>query len=179
MNYLWMNLLFIISLSLIFSCGNQEHTTNNSINPGDSVDLSNKQPSIPTDTTPPVETKKKLTDADRYFEKIKKEKIKVLFHGFGTEPFWDIFITEDKLLYSSLVEDNELFSLKNSFNKASRDQTIEYSNDLGDLFSVRIKKEVGSDGMSNRNYPYTVIFSESEPWLNGAGDCKLLHELRE
>ncbi|MDA0327311.1 MAG: hypothetical protein O3C47_09045 [Bacteroidetes bacterium] len=115
---------------------------------------------------------KKPTDANLLLKQIQNKKTKVLFHGIGTEPFWDLYITEKEVLYSVNEDYINSFILLTPFDKNIKTQKISYKSKENQVFNVTITKEPAGDGMSERTYPYTVIFSETD--LNGAGDSKLI-----
>ena len=122
-----------------------------------------------------VTIEKKPTEANLLLKQIHNKKTKVLFHGIGSEPFWDLYITENEVLYS-VNEQNTSFILLTPFDKKIKTQKISYKSIDGQIFKVTIIKEPAGDGMSESTYPYTVVFSKTELYLNGAGDSKLLHQ---
>ncbi len=61
-----------------------------------------------------VTIEKKPTEANLLLKQIHNKKTKVLFHGIGSEPFWDLYITENEVLYS-VNEQNTSFILLTPF----------------------------------------------------------------
>jgi len=112
--------------------------------------------------------KTEISNANTLYRKIEKKSIKVKFHGMGTEPFWDIYILENEVLYVQF-EEPESYRLLTPFDQSAYSQKIKYESEDGQIYEVKIVKTPAGDGMSDRSYPYSVIFSEDEPWENGAG----------
>ncbi len=111
---------------------------------------------------------------------IKNKKVKVLFHGIGTEPHWSLYITADKvLLYTpySLI----MYQLSSKFNENINSQKILIEDSKGKEFGILILKEPGDDGMSDRTYPYTIRLEKLMDNVDyiGGGDCKLMTNLDE
>lgn len=50
-----------------------------------------------------------ITNPKKLFSKINANQKLLVFHGFGTEPFWDIYLTKDEVLY---VKNDEYTSYK-------------------------------------------------------------------
>jgi uncharacterized membrane protein len=100
------------------------------------------------------------------YNDIQNKKIKVLFHGFGTEPFWDIYILENSVIFS-IADMNIYESLKmtGSFSKSKYSQVFTLKNAKGEKKILQIIKKPGDDGMSEQVYPYTVKYN----WYTGAG----------
>lgn len=109
-----------------------------------------------------------ITPATELLRKIEKRKIHVNFHGFGNEPFWDLYITDNELLYTVNGE-NSSYRLLNKFDKDVYSQTVRYRNNSGKEFSVKILKEPVTDE-SEQTYPYSVIWPGKDTYLNGAGE---------
>ncbi len=112
-----------------------------------------------------------LTKLDTLFEEIETGNIKVDFHGIWTEPFWDIYLIGNKLLFVNLgVDIKEIYSLKKQFNSLKKTQKIICTDSAENEHELIIESLPGSDRMSERIYPYTVIFKGNQ----GAGDKKLM-----
>jgi len=106
----------------------------------------------------------------KIYQDIKNKKIKVLFHGLGTEPFWDFYILENSAIFAAeLLDEYEKFQMENSFDKNKYSQIINLKNSQGDKKSVKIIKKSCSDGMSPKKYTYTVIYGN----YNGCGQIGL------
>jgi uncharacterized membrane protein len=104
--------------------------------------------------------------AKKIYNDIQNKKIKVLFHGSGTEPFWDLYILENSAIYAAeLVDIYENLKIENSFDKYKYSQIINLKNSNGDKTSVKIIKKSCSDGMSPKKYSHTVIYADQ----NGCG----------
>lgn len=129
----------------------------------DTSNISNKMDSdkIKTEST-----------AEKLFKEIEKGKVKVLFHGSGTEPWWDLYLTEDKLLFVNSNDNiKESFSLKTKFDKNLKSQTINYINSEGENVKIIILKEPRQDDMSEKIHQYTISWPDA-PQMTGAGDAK-------
>ena len=173
---------FIFTTIFLFSCGitekERKELETRMIAIDDSVYNSNQSIKKDENILHNDEINKKPTDANLLLKQIQNKKTKVLFHGIGTEPFWDLYITEKEVLYS-VNEENTSFILLTPFDKNIKTQKISYKSKENQVFNVTITKEPAGDGMSERTYPYTVIFSETERHLNGAGDSKLMSDWSE
>jgi uncharacterized membrane protein len=121
------------------------------------------------------ETDKQLSDPNVLIKQIKNKQVDLRFEGFGTEPFWTIYITNDEVLYSPTGNEYSIYRLMNAFDENKKSQVIQYADKEGKIHEVIIKKEPSGDGMSDRTYPYRVVWSE----LNGAGDSKLMSNMSE
>ena len=115
--------------------------------------------------------KTEISDASELYQKVEKKSIEVKFHGMGTEPFWDLYILEDEVLYV-VNEDPQSYRLLTPFDNSAYSQKIKYESNDGTVYEVKLVNDPAGDGMSDRTYPYSVIFSEEEPWQNGAGDSR-------
>ncbi len=188
------NIKFLIAAMAIFtffSCQNSNSSNNdekndnqtdtavvenNSVNSENELitEQTNEEQAQLPDSVPEDE-KDTLTYEKKLLNRIKNNPELVHFHGIGTEPFWDLYITENEVLYVDLGVDKFIsYTLLTPFDKNKKIQTIKYKSSDGEIQEVTIKKEPASDEMSSRTYPYKVIFSETEPWKNGAGDAKLM-----
>ncbi|MFN5735247.1 MAG: hypothetical protein ACK444_04300 [Flavobacteriales bacterium] len=115
--------------------------------------------------------KTRPTNANELLKLITNNSEIVEFHGQGTEPFWDLYLTKDEVLYT-VNEEKTSYILLTPFNEFAKEQIIKYKDENGEIFKVTIRKERASDGMSDEDYPYSVIFSETELWKNGGGYSK-------
>jgi uncharacterized membrane protein len=101
------------------------------------------------------------------FNDIQNKKTKVLFHGFGTEPFWDIYILENQVIFAiDAMEIYESLKMTGSFSKSKYSQIFTLKNAKGEKTSLQIIKKPGNDGMSEQVYPYTVKYNRN----TGAGE---------
>ena len=109
----------------------------------------------------------KAQNAEEIFEDIKNNKIKVIFHGMGTEPFWDVFIIENGVVYGNeSTEEYEYFKYEGMFDKNKYSQVFKLKRNDGELINLQIIKKTSSDGMSEIKYPYTVTIND----LMGCGE---------
>lgn len=112
-------------------------------------------PSAPAVPTPP----------DELYEQMEKGEKKVDFHGMFTEPFRDVYLLGNELL---LVDFEERFSYP--LEKAFAPNETEQSFSFGDGQVVTIFQEPGSDGMSDRTYPYSIRWEDPDHPHLGGGD---------
>ncbi len=101
------------------------------------------------------------------YEDIKNKKIKALFHGSGTEPFWDIYILENSAIYAAeMLDEYQNWKAETKFDKSKYSQIMSFKNSDGENVSVKIIKKSCTDGMSPQKYAYTVIYGDR----NGCGN---------
>jgi uncharacterized membrane protein len=94
------------------------------------------------------------------------------FYGVFTEPFWTFYFFDNYVLFIGIdMEGPLLFPLEYPFNPDAKLQTLKFSM-FGDLWELQVSKEVGSDGMSEINYPYSVKYKD----LVGAGATEPMQE---
>jgi uncharacterized membrane protein len=111
------------------------------------------------------------TPPNKLLAEISNGSKEVLFHGYGTEPDWTIYLTETELYFSESYDtERKTYFLKTKFDKNLKSQTIIYINKEGKKDSIIIKKEPSNDGMSDRTFPYSVLFQG----MVGCGDAKLM-----
>ncbi len=91
------------------------------------------------------------------------------FYAWGTEPFWTIFLVSDTMMYHENGR-VEISKLLDRFDPSLEQQTINYENSKGDIFSLEIKKEWTSLEESMERHPYAVIRDSKAAFLNGVGD---------
>ncbi|WP_445381227.1 hypothetical protein [Robiginitalea sp. IMCC43444] len=117
---------------------------------------------------------RKITERD--LEEIKSQiqsgKIPVVFQGIFTEPFADLYLTEENLIFINDIGNLQVYKLKNKFNQSIPYQIIELE---GSILQLTITKEPTGDGMSDRIFPYSIRFNN----LIGAGDKKLLNSFSD
>lgn len=172
--------LISFSLLLLFaSCNGENEVKNSSSQKSDST----RSESTDTLTTCPDpypngnrDIKNSLSNPIELFEQIETGKVKVYFHGIVTEPFLDIYLTETELLYLDKgSEIQKTYLLLSKFDKNLKSQSIIYEDESGKQKKLEIKKEPGSDGMSDRTYPYRLLIDD---W-QGGGDCKRMVDKSE
>ena len=114
---------------------------------------------------------KSPTPADSLYAQIQRGEVEVLFHAMGTEPFWDVMITKEELLHIEFDSLNS-YRLETAFDSNKTEQKIKF----GDQQSFTILKEPGNDGMSDRTYPYTVIWDGNMIHPRGGGDARWMND---
>jgi hypothetical protein len=135
----------------------------------DTNEVSSDYKTYPNGTRP-------LTDPNELLNQIKNNKIKVLFHGIVTEPFLDIYLTENELLYiDNGSQIQETYLLLSKFDKSLKSQVIHYEDKNGNQKKLEIKKEPAGDGMSDREFPYLLLIGD---W-RGGGDSKHMTDWSE
>lgn len=96
------------------------------------------------------------------------------FKGLGTEPFWNIEISEDFIVYKDIEGKVEVFSI-NDIHKA-QDANIQLirSENNNQKLNVTISQKSCSDGMSDNEFDYktevSIITKDKEQKLNGCGN---------
>jgi len=103
-----------------------------------------------------VEKAENIRKADNLIGEIVNGSKKVLFHGSGTEPFWDIYITENEILIIG-IEWRRYYTLNNKFNSSLFTQKVLYSDSRDKEYTINIVKKPSGDGMSNREFPYSCV----------------------
>lgn len=90
------------------------------------------------------------------------------FRALGTEPFWAIHVTDDRLRYMT-PEDQEGQSVPFVREQTVRDE-LTLSATLNDLpLVVTLRAGTCSDGMSDRIYPYAVTLRFGDESRQGCG----------
>jgi uncharacterized membrane protein len=115
------------------------------------------------------------TEVTTFKKEVEEGKRKVDFHGIGTEPFWDIYLCGEEMLYIDNVGEVMWSCLISPpFDRAAKRQVITYQHpqSLGIDSVIIIHNNEGSDGMSNRTYPYSVKLAE---YIEGGGDAKKMN----
>jgi uncharacterized membrane protein len=101
--------------------------------------------------------------AKKLYNDVQKNKIKVIFHGLGTEPFWDVFILQKGVLFvNEMEEEYKFFSTSTSFEKQKKIQVIKCRESSGATTELKIIRQPCNDGMSESVYSYKVIFGSYE-----------------
>ncbi len=115
-----------------------------------------------------TKVEKTIPNPNQLFFKIKNGVEEVVFHGFGTEPFWDIYLTKDFLLFADASTNKTFaFLLVNSFDENKIKQMIKFRDDKNNEFEFEIRKEPTGDGMSDETFPYYVGWRKNT--MPGAG----------
>lgn len=90
------------------------------------------------------------------------------FYAVFTEPFWMFYFFENNVLFIGIdMEGPLLLPLEYPFNPNARSQILRFSM-FGDLWELQVSNEVGSEGMSDIEYPYSVKYND----LVGAGSTE-------
>jgi uncharacterized membrane protein len=91
----------------------------------------------------------------------------------GTEPFWNIFIREDTILYSRLNENIDTVYFTNH-HFSDQDSLVEFhlTDPQGLEGSLVIRRGASpcSDGMSDRDYAYSATFIYKNETLAGCAE---------
>ncbi len=109
--------------------------------------------------------------AKKIYTDIQNKKTKVMFHGFGTEPFWDIYIIDKSAIFAVESEDiYEYWNTETTFDKSKYSQIIKLKNSIGEKLSLKIINKSGNNGMSNKKFAYTVILDMRSFSFTGCGE---------
>lgn len=85
----------------------------------------------------------------------------------GTEPFWNMTIEGDQLTYST--PDNAA-GIMIPVSRFSGNNGLGLNGTLdGEALQIAVTPAVCSDGMSDREYPYTATINLGDAMLNGCG----------
>ena len=116
------------------------------------------------------ETNKVITEPKKLLALIKNNAVTVDFHGFGTEPFWDLYVLKDELLYSD--EGNEVFEsyiLLDRFQEGEYYQVLRCQKISGEIHSLTLTNKPTDNGMSEELYPFEVILDYGDSKRYGCG----------
>ena len=92
------------------------------------------------------------------------------FYAVFTEPFWHLyFFGNEVLVYTFESEIPEVVPLEYPFSDSEEEQALSFMLD-GQFWQLKVKKEEGSDGMSEITYPYSVKLDQ----LEGGGATKMM-----
>jgi len=93
------------------------------------------------------------------------------FYAVFTEPFWTVYFFGHHALFTAMDwEYPQLLPLEYPFNPDTyEEQTLRFALS-GELWELRVKREEGSDGMSEISYPYSVEYD----MIKGGGATKLM-----
>ena len=102
---------------------------------------------------------------------IQKGKIKPIFIASQNEPFWDIYIMGNyAIFHSDQGQSYDYFTVQENFDKNKYSQVLHLKDGSGNISTLKIIKKQTDDGMSERRYPYTIVYSNYE--LSGYGRLK-------
>ena len=86
------------------------------------------------------------------------------FKAFGTEPFWDVAVDGDTLVYNRVGEAERRLTASNSSDATA----TRYTGDAdGSAFTLTVTKGECSDGMSDETYQFTAEFTIGGETLKG------------
>lgn len=92
------------------------------------------------------------------------------FYAVFTEPFWHFyFFGNQVLIFTFESEIPEVVPLEYPFSDKEEEQALSFMLD-GQFWQFKIRKEEGSDGMSEIVYPYSVKLNE----LEGGGATEMM-----
>jgi uncharacterized membrane protein len=91
---------------------------------------------------------------------IQKGKIKPIFIASQYEPFWDIYIMGNyAIFHSDSGMSYDYFTVLENFDKSKYSQVLHLKDGSGNISTLKIIKKQTDDGMSDRLYPYTIVYS--------------------
>ena len=97
-----------------------------------------------------------VPDPDKLIAQIRKGETKVLFQGSFTEPFYEVYITDNEILYLGLSI-KEAYTLVTKYDPHAESQNIKCIGSDGKINDdIIIDHKPGSDGMSDQIYPYSI-----------------------
>lgn len=106
-----------------------------------------------------------VTSPDSLFQQMEKGEKQVDFHGLFTEPFREVFLIDKELLLID-YEERLSYALPKPFDPSKVEQHFSF----GDSLKITILQEPGSDGMSDRIFPYTLRWEDPHYPHLGGGD---------
>lgn len=96
------------------------------------------------------------------------------FKGLGTEPFWNIEISDDFIVYKDIDGKQEIFSIQNTHKAQDANAKLIRSESGNEQLEVTIAQKPCSDGMSDESFDYrtdvSIISKDSELKLSGCGN---------
>lgn len=124
----------------------------------------------------------KTTDNASSTAKFNEKTFDPYFKGLGTEPFWNIEISDEFVVYKDIDGKLEIFTV-NSIDKAEDANVQLIRSESGNQqLQVTITEKSCSDGMSDNSFDYQTevsIFSkENELKLNGCGNYVIPNKLQ-
>jgi uncharacterized membrane protein len=92
----------------------------------------------------------------------------------GTEPFWNVTVNKSGIVYSSPSAKKQTFPYVKPVSAAGRtpDTVRVYRLRGGDYTLVIKKQNACSDGMSDKEYPYSATFIMNNTVLDGCAESK-------
>ena len=119
-------------------------------------------------------SKRTTVDNTSSVKKFNEKTFDPYFKGLGTEPFWNIEMNDDFIVYKDIDGKSEVFPV-NSIDKA-QDANVQLirSESGNQQLRVTITQKSCSDGMSDTEFDYktevSIITKENELKLNGCGN---------
>ncbi len=96
------------------------------------------------------------------------------FKGLGTEPFWNIEINDDFVVYKDINGKQEVFTIQNTHQAQDANVRLIRSENNNKQLEITIAQKPCSDGMSDQSFDYktdvTIISKDKELQLNGCGN---------
>lgn len=159
----------------IISCGSDE-TESAHTNEGNSAEVENPV-TEPQDTVEPVAQVKwhegeEPTDLEKLqlLSEFSSGKKNFDFYAVFTEPFWAFYFFGNEVMFHAAdFEVPEVWPLEYPFTDDEAEQALSFMRN-GEFWQLKVTKEVGSDGMSNIDYPYSVKLD----LLEGGGNTELM-----
>ena len=92
----------------------------------------------------------------------------------GTEPFWSVTVNKSGIVYSSPSNKKQTFPYVTPHSAAGRTpETVRVYRLLSGNHTLVIKKQSAcSDGMSDKEYPYSATFIMNNTVLDGCAESK-------
>lgn len=187
MRYLYYISVVVLVLPVMFSCGggNDEDSSEDEVQVNNSI--SNASSSQQGEVVEPSLDDDEITDRDAFLKGVQPTPDmlnQILdefqtgqrsfdFYAVFTEPFWTVYFFGHHALFMAMDwETPQLLPLEYPFNPDTfEEQTLRFAMN-GELWEVNVKRERGSDGMSEISYPYSVEYD----MLTGGGATKLMKE---
>ena len=107
------------------------------------------------------------SDLDAILEKIIKGEQSFQFYAVITEPFWSFYFLEEGVLFNGMDQEPILLQNDSVFDPSKSEQTI-FLKGKDVKHIIHIKKEEGSDGMSDIVYPYSITIDNE--WHGGGAE---------
>ena len=96
------------------------------------------------------------------------------FKGLGTEPFWNIEISNDFIVYKDIDGKQEIFPIQNTHKAQDANVQLIRSESGNKQLEVTIAQKSCSDGMSDTSFDYktdvSIISKDKELKLSGCGN---------
>lgn len=96
------------------------------------------------------------------------------FKGLGTEPFWNIEISNDFIVYKDIDGKQEIFPIQNTHKAQDANVQLIRSESGNKQLEVTIAQKSCSDGMSDKLFDYktnvSIISKDKELKLSGCGN---------